>query len=66
MQRNGFGENPSPEILAQRVRRVQVHFPAQGLAQLLLHLEEPKEPGHVSGFELDEHVYVTLRTEVVP
>ena len=43
---------------------MQIHGPIEQPAQLLLHPEEP-EPRRPSGLELDQHVYVAVRAEVV-
>ena len=52
------------EVLAQRVRRVQVHAASQDPRQLLLHREEGESRG-LSWLELDQDIDVAVRREVI-
>src|SRR5918911_200318 len=53
-----------PELRTQRRRGVQVHAPAEECGQLVLQGDEG-EAGHMPGLELDQHVEIAVRAEVV-
>jgi hypothetical protein len=61
----GFREHLFTEVAAQESWRVQVHLPAEEAAELFLDGKEA-QPRNMSGLELDEHVHVAIRTEIVP
>ncbi len=60
----GLGQNPPAEIGTQKPWCVQVNSPPEDLRQLLFQREE-FEARNVSRLELDQHVNVTVRPEIV-
>ena len=52
------------KILAEALRRIQVHLPTEQRRKLLLHAEE-RQAGNMPRLEFGEHIHVALRTEVL-
>lgn len=54
-----------PEVPAEVLGRPQVHFSPEQRREFRLHSGEADHAGSMPFFELDQHVYVTVRTEVL-
>src|SRR5262245_30248198 len=65
IDRLGLGQHSIAEVGTQEARSVEVHLPAEDLAELFLNGEKG-EPRHVPWLELDQDVDVALGPEVLP
>ena len=61
----GLAHRLVANVSAQKLGRVQVHFPAKDSRQFFFHGEEI-QAGNVMGIELDEHIDVARGAEVRP
>src|SRR5438552_7768574 len=59
-----FGQHLVAKVLTELVRRLQISAPAQDVGELFLH-REVGEAGGLALLELDKHIYVAIRREVV-
>ena len=65
-----FSSAPSKDLVAEvagEIRRIpQVYGETENLRKLHLQSREPDEPGGPAGLELDQHIDVAARREVLP
>src|SRR6266849_10601542 len=61
---NGFGLHALTEVGTEPLQGVEIDLAPKEIRQLLLHAEE-RETRNVVRIELDQHVDVTVRAEVV-
>jgi hypothetical protein len=59
-----LGLHAIPEVSAQELGRVQVHFSAHDFGKLPLHGEEC-QARHMAGLELDKNIHIAVGTEIV-
>jgi hypothetical protein len=62
----GPGYHFSSKVPAEILGRAEIHLAAENSEELFLEIKETEKSGDVSGLELDEYVYVAVRTKVFP
>ena len=64
---HGLRDHVFPEVPAEIVRRAHVDTPAaHHRGELTFHRRQTQQSGYVAGFELNQHVDIACRAEVVP